>query len=82
MHTVDPVSPQADPAVMRFFPAVLPIPLDEALGQARDYFFSVYENTLRELLGFVLLALAAMIGRHIWLNRRIRKWRQSWRCAA
>lgn len=64
-----------DPAVARFFPLVLGINFDapELWLRFRNYFFSVYENSLFELAVFCSSALAFFIARHLWLNRLIQR---------
>jgi len=64
-----------DASVMRFFPLVLPWQSDWWTRFA-DYVVSPYENTIHELLLFALLALAAFVGRHLWINRRLRRIRR------
>ena len=69
---------EPDPAVARFFPAVLPLSLSEPgiLSEIREYFFSVYENTLYELSVFLVLVSTFFFGRHLYINRTIRKARE------
>lgn len=69
---------EPDPAVMRFFPAVLPLSMSEPgiLSEIREYFFSVYENTLYELSVFLVLVTTFFFGRHLYINRTIRKARE------
>ncbi len=65
-----------DPSVTRFFPAVSPafIP-PEIWQQFNSYFFSVYQNTLRHLAIFLMVILLWFLGRHIWVNARMRRTR-------
>jgi len=69
---------EPDPAVMRFFPAILPVSVSEPglLSELREYFFSVYENTLYELSVFLVLVTTFFFGRHLYVNRTIRKARE------
>lgn len=67
----------ADPAVTRFFPAVLPFSAGEWLQRLEDYFFSVYENSLAELILFLLGVAGWFVGRHLWLSHLIRRARRS-----
>ncbi|MES9815086.1 MAG: HEAT repeat domain-containing protein [Candidatus Thiodiazotropha sp.] len=69
----------ADPAVERFFPAItlIPLPLQDAFGRLQDYFYSVYQNNIKQLLLFLVAAVAGMFGRHLYLNARIRSARGS-----
>jgi len=62
-----------DPAVSRFFPAGLMLPAMTTVEDIRDYFFSVYENSLPELILFVTLMMALFFGRHIWLSNKIKR---------
>jgi poly-gamma-glutamate synthase PgsB/CapB len=61
-----------DPAVLRFFPAFLPFSGSAFWEQFKDYFVSVYENSLYELAVFICAAMSYFIGRHIYLYRKIR----------
>ncbi|VAW78299.1 hypothetical protein MNBD_GAMMA14-1699 [hydrothermal vent metagenome] len=76
--TDDDSQREPDPAVMRFFPAILPVSLSEPgiLSELREYFFSVYENTLYELSVFLVLVTTFFFGRHLYINRTIRKARE------
>jgi len=69
-----------DPSVARFFPAMLP-PLPFADGSSwrrfESYFVSVYENTLEQLALFLGLSIAWFIGRHVWINARMRRARDA-----
>jgi len=66
-----------DPAVLRFFPALLPFPVTDLAERMQDYFFSVYENSLQDL-GLFLAGMAAwFFGRHLYLNAVIRSTRRS-----
>lgn len=65
-----------DPSVTRFFPAVSPALIPpEIWQQFSSYFFSVYQNTLRHLAIFLLAVLLWFLGRHIWVNARMRRTR-------
>ena len=66
-----------DAGVRRFFPAVIPFDIAAFTEQTKDYFFSVYENTLFHLAIFVVLVSGYFFGRHIYLNRCMRKARNS-----
>ncbi len=68
--------PDADPEVQKFFPALLPFINLETWREFKNYFFSVYGNTLYELGIFVGVVSMVFAGRHIYLNhmgRRARK---------
>jgi poly-gamma-glutamate synthase PgsB/CapB len=69
----------ADPAVQRFFSglALLPVPLQDFLLGLQDYFYSVYQNNIKQLLLYLAAAVTGMFGRHLYLNARIRAARES-----
>ncbi|MCU7924249.1 MAG: HEAT repeat domain-containing protein [Candidatus Thiodiazotropha sp. (ex Dulcina madagascariensis)] len=69
----------ADPAVVRFFPglAAMPFPFQDFFERLQDYFYSVYQNNIKQLLLFLAAALVGMFGRHLYLNARIRSARRS-----
>lgn len=65
-----------DPRVRRFFTAglgLLPLPLQLQLQDMRDYFFSIYQNSLAHLLVFVGAVGAWFFGQHAWLNHTFRR---------
>lgn len=64
-----------DAHVQRFFPAGLVLGSGEFdwWPGLRDYFFSVFENTLPELVMFTAAALLAFLLRHLYLNRQIHR---------
>ena len=66
-----------DPAVTRFFPAVLPLPAIDLVERMQDYFFSVYENSLQDLGVFLAGMTAWFVGRHLYLSAVIRRTRRS-----
>jgi gamma-polyglutamate synthase len=70
-------STSLDPAVQRFFPAVLPLPALNLWERLQGYFFSVYQNTLFHLALFVGAAALYFLGRHLYLNRKLREARGS-----
>ncbi len=77
-HAAHPAVPASvDPAVTRFFPAAVALPGLQTMQDLRDYFFSVYENSLPELALFITLMLALFFGRHVWASRRIRQVRRA-----
>ena len=64
----------ADPAVQRFFPSlVLPPFALEWWQRYSDYFISVYQNSLRQLIIFLAGMLALFLGRHVYANASIRR---------
>ncbi len=66
----------ADPAVTRFFPALLPLDGD-LWTRFTDYMLSAYENTLFDLILFTSIAMILFFGRHLYVSRAIRKARRS-----
>lgn len=72
----DGVPLSTDPAVVRFFPSVLPFSLTGFTERMQDYFFSVYENSLQELALFLAGMTAWFFGRHIYLSTVIRRTRR------
>ncbi|MGB5743126.1 MAG: hypothetical protein WBM65_12000, partial [Sedimenticolaceae bacterium] len=76
-HAEHPAIPTSvDPAVSRFFPAAFALPGLQTMEDIRDYFFSVYENSLPELALFIALMSALFFGRHVRASRRIRRTRE------
>lgn len=67
----------ADPAVLRFFPAFLPFQDMGLWEQFKDYFVSIYENTLYDLALFITLSLSYFMGRNIYLYHRLQKARNN-----
>ena len=65
-----------DPAVSRFFPAFLPLADPVFWQHLRDYFFSVYENSLQHLALFLALMSGLFFGRHWLSNQRVRRARR------
>jgi gamma-polyglutamate synthase len=68
-----------DPMVARFFGlGVLPLLLPPDLWRrAEAHFFSVYQNTLTHLAVFIVATIAWFVGRHVWVNQRIRRMRRA-----
>jgi poly-gamma-glutamate synthase PgsB/CapB len=64
---------EGDPAVVRFFPAPALVASSdwEAWYRFKNYFFSVFENTLFELALFSVTSMVLFIGRHLYQNRLI-----------
>ncbi len=76
-HTPEPEFPRAtDPSVARFFAFTPPFGMSASWEQFKDYFFSIYENSLVELGLFVAALTALFVGRHVYLNRALRKARR------
>ena len=67
----------ADPAVVRFFPGLLPFSGPDITERIQDYFFSVYENSLEDLSLFLACMMSWFIGRHLYLSTVIRRARRS-----
>jgi poly-gamma-glutamate synthase PgsB/CapB len=61
-----------DPAVLRFFPAFLPLEGSHLWDEFKDYFISVYENSLYELAVYTGLACTYFVGRHLYLYHKIK----------
>ena len=77
-YSVGETSPvPLDDKVTRFFPAVFPILDGDWWGRLRDYFFSVYENTLSELILFLIVAGSWFFGRHVYLYYLIMRARRA-----
>lgn len=68
---------QADPTVTRFFGTMAIPELPLLWEQMKDYFFSAYQNTLSDLVLFVLVVIALFLGRHWFANRKIRQAREA-----
>ncbi|MDP4547381.1 hypothetical protein [Marinobacter sp. MDS2] len=66
-----------DPRVKRFFPASFALPLPMLWEDFRTYFFSVYENSLQQLLMFFVVISAFFFGRHFYQGHRMRQARRS-----
>ncbi len=76
-HNSDYSNVSEDPAVLRFFPVTLPVLDFQQWQEFKDYFISVYENTLYELSLFLGLAISYFLGRHVYLYRKIKKARNN-----
>lgn len=66
-----------DSRVKRFFPASLAVPLPVLWEDFRSYFYSVYENSLQQLLIFFALIGTFFFGRHFYQGHLMRKARNS-----
>lgn len=62
-----------DSAVTRFFPGLAALPLPELTNRIQNYFFSAYDNTLFDLSVFATLAIAGVVGHHVWINTQMRR---------
>lgn len=60
-----------DSAVLRFFPAFVPVSTASLWAEFKDYFVSVYETSLSELVVFMVAAVGYFMGRNIVLYRQI-----------
>jgi poly-gamma-glutamate synthase PgsB/CapB len=68
-----PSAEALDPAVARFFPAVIPF-FDPGLWERfQSYLFSVYQNTLKDLVIFLAGGVLLFFGRHVFVYQRL-KW--------
>ncbi|MDH3376684.1 MAG: hypothetical protein OEQ39_06905 [Gammaproteobacteria bacterium] len=70
------IGPQNDASVARFFAATPIFGVSISWEPIRDYFFSIYENTLYDLGLFALGLTTLFVGRHLYLNRRFRRARE------
>jgi poly-gamma-glutamate synthase PgsB/CapB len=75
-HPTGAEPPVADPGVTRFFPAVFPIQAQDLWNRMKEYFVSVYDNSLFELALFTGIACGLFAARHIHANASVRKWRR------
>lgn len=64
-----------DPAVSRFF-SFAPLSLITLKDDFTQYFVSVYQNSIRDLLLFLVGIVALFVGRHLWSNHRMRGYRR------
>ena len=62
-----------DPAVTRFFPGLAALPMPELTNRIQNYFFSAYDNSLFDLSVFTALAIAGVVGHHVWINMQMRR---------
>jgi gamma-polyglutamate synthase len=65
---------QVDSKVSRFFPSFMPISLPN-YTEVQSYFYSVYQNTIQQLLVFTGLMLGYFITQHIIAIKSFNKWR-------
>jgi poly-gamma-glutamate synthase PgsB/CapB len=75
-HAVGAAAPAAEPGVARFFPAGLPMSAGDLWERLKEYFVSVYDNSLFELALFTGIACGLFAGRHIHANASVKKWRR------
>lgn len=67
----------ADPMVRRFFPGLLlPVSMTESWDRFRDYFVSLYQNSITELAVFTVAFAAIFFGLHCLFNARLKYWRK------
>ncbi len=62
-----------DPRVGRFFPGMAAVPLPVLWSDFKSYFYSVYENSLHQLLLFLGAMAALFFGRHLWASGMMRQ---------
>jgi len=72
-HNPTPVN---DASVQRYFGLGLPFFNDDLWPRFQDYFVSVYENSLNELMLFTSVVGSLFIGRHLIINRQLRHTRK------
>jgi len=65
-----------DPSVQRYFTAFIPFSNDDLWSRLQDYFVSVYENSLTELILFTSAVSSLFIGRHLVVNHQLRQTRK------
>lgn len=65
-----------DPSVRRFFPAAVPLFVYDLMPRVRDYFFSVYENTIYELAVFTGGMVLLFFNRILHMSQAMRKARR------
>ena len=70
-------SQSEDSRVKRFFPAAMPMLTMSGVSDFRDYFYSVFQNTLTQLLIFLFGMLALFFGQHFWINWQFRRARKN-----
>ena len=68
---------ETESSIQRFFSMTIPLPFVDFFANFKDYFYSVYENNLNELLIFLSLGAAYFTGHHVYVNNRIKKARNS-----
>lgn len=76
-HGCELANVSEDPQVMRFFPLTLPFVDLQRWQDFKDYFTSVYENTLYELSVFLGVSIAYFTWRHLYLYQKITKARNN-----
>lgn len=72
-HQTEDGQGMEDPAVRRFFPAVIPFSGSGLWERMTDYFFSVYENSLDQLVVFSLLMAVLFIGQSFYKSFEVKK---------
>ncbi|MDX1706904.1 hypothetical protein, partial [Pseudidiomarina sp.] len=64
-----------EPRVKRFFPAIaFPFAIP-SLSDMQNYFYSVYQNTIMQLLAFTSLFFAGFMASHIWKLKDLKRHR-------
>lgn len=73
--TTNTTARQLDPSVARFFPVplVAGLPMQDLWLRFDNYFFSVFENSLFELMLFTVAGLVLFVARHLYQNRLIHR---------
>jgi len=76
-HSSEQNSISEDPYVQRFFPATFPLSFSSADLQTwqefKDYFVSVYENSLYELVAFMTVIVMYFLIKHVISYRQMRQ---------
>jgi poly-gamma-glutamate synthase PgsB/CapB len=79
----EPDNPETDASVTRFFPLICPmmlglvLPLKEYLLEFANYFGSLFENSVSQLLVFIVVALSVILSYHFYANWTLRRARQA-----
>jgi len=70
---------KGDKSVERFFPIFIPIPFvtPEIEESINSYFMSIYQNTIFDLLAFVIAIFGIFFIRHLIISHKIKKARES-----
>ncbi|MDQ6961520.1 MAG: HEAT repeat domain-containing protein [Mariprofundaceae bacterium] len=63
------------PEVSRFF-SIIPFTGIEFWQRFRDYFLSMYQNSIYDLIFCICMALSGFIGRHFYLSQKLRNTRK------
>lgn len=76
-HTKGSLRYSEDPSVKRFFGTSVVVIPPQILESFAEYFVSIYQNSLRELVAFLIAIGALFFGRHMFVNFQMRAYRRS-----